>query len=426
MSLARGVPRETIRALLKWGQRDTTIDRDDVELRLETCYGDAVAWDGDLQRHVSEILIDRRREDRFLASLTELMRYLQAIRQIQTSIILLSEGWLLYRPDDALVGSATSARRAPGNPDRSPDVRKADLDLRRPTDGSTCTAELTRLAALDNQSRFRELFELADRSNVAISPVHPLGIATPRDEFPPPRRPPVAARGSASVNQIAGRRVSSRGQALRTIAEGTGGQPVITNDLAGGLAGIETIREAYYVLAYRPVNTRFDGRYRKIDVTVRRSGVRVQARAGYFALSAQEIASRRTASMTASGTVATFQEGFSPAMGSWLAEPRVLRGRTPRTLVPSTGDYVFSRTERIRVEWRVTGPLERHDARLLSRIGQPLSVPLQSGQSQTDGGTVLFVDILLAPLASGQYSLDLTADREGVSDRRTFGFRVTP
>ena len=40
----------------------------------------------------------------------------------------------------------------------------------------------------------------------------------------------------------------------------------------------------YYVLTYVPKNTDFDGKFREIDVKVKRSGVRVASRKGYFAV----------------------------------------------------------------------------------------------------------------------------------------------
>jgi len=40
----------------------------------------------------------------------------------------------------------------------------------------------------------------------------------------------------------------------------------------------------YYALAYEPTSQEYDGRYRKVEVKVRRSGARVRARRGYFAV----------------------------------------------------------------------------------------------------------------------------------------------
>ncbi len=64
-----------------------------------------------------------------------------------------------------------------------------------------------------------------------------------------------------------------------------------TNDLASGITRIANESQAYYLLGYRPTNTLRDGRFRKIEVEVRRSGTSVRARKGYYAGLADEVVS---------------------------------------------------------------------------------------------------------------------------------------
>jgi len=72
---------------------------------------------------------------------------------------------------------------------------------------------------------------------------------------------------------------------LGTLARETGGFLVHdTNDIAAGLRRVEEDLGAYYLLSYTPRNESWDGRYRRIDVRVRRSGLTVQGRRGYFAV----------------------------------------------------------------------------------------------------------------------------------------------
>jgi VWFA-related protein len=72
---------------------------------------------------------------------------------------------------------------------------------------------------------------------------------------------------------------------LGSLARETGGFLIHdTNDISAGLKRVEEELGAYYLLSYAPRNDTWDGHYRRIEVRVRRSGVTVQARRGYFAV----------------------------------------------------------------------------------------------------------------------------------------------
>ncbi len=57
-----------------------------------------------------------------------------------------------------------------------------------------------------------------------------------------------------------------------------------TNNLRQGFERIENDLHNYYLLGYTPANDVYDGRFRKIEVKVKRPGVTVAARKGYFAV----------------------------------------------------------------------------------------------------------------------------------------------
>ena len=72
---------------------------------------------------------------------------------------------------------------------------------------------------------------------------------------------------------------------LEWISNSTGGVFVRdTNDITGALQRIGSDLGNYYLLGYTPKNESFDGRFRKIAVRVKRKGVEVRARSGYFAV----------------------------------------------------------------------------------------------------------------------------------------------
>jgi hypothetical protein len=72
---------------------------------------------------------------------------------------------------------------------------------------------------------------------------------------------------------------------LRQLARETGGQAFNnTNNLKPAFERIESDLRNYYMLGYTPINSAYDGRFRTIQVKVKRSGLTVAARKGYFAV----------------------------------------------------------------------------------------------------------------------------------------------
>jgi VWFA-related protein len=60
------------------------------------------------------------------------------------------------------------------------------------------------------------------------------------------------------------------------------------NNLAGGMEKIEQEQRSYYLIGYSSTNTRRDGKFRSIQLEVKRPGLTVRARKGYYAPSAEE------------------------------------------------------------------------------------------------------------------------------------------
>ena len=72
---------------------------------------------------------------------------------------------------------------------------------------------------------------------------------------------------------------------LDGLARQTGGFLVSdTNDIARSLNVAQEDLASYYLLEYAPANELWDGSFRRIEVRTKRSGLRVQARQGYFAV----------------------------------------------------------------------------------------------------------------------------------------------
>ena len=91
----------------------------------------------------------------------------------------------------------------------------------------------------------------------------------------------------AQSTNTAGAQPSFDAQAdgFNSLAVDTGGMMIRNeNNFGRALDRIAADAHQYYVIGYQPANATLDGKYRKIDVRVKRADVRVRARRGYLAL----------------------------------------------------------------------------------------------------------------------------------------------
>jgi VWFA-related protein len=72
---------------------------------------------------------------------------------------------------------------------------------------------------------------------------------------------------------------------LSQLANQTGGFLITdSNDLKGRLQQVDEDLHSYYLLSYSSNNQKYDGHFRKIEVKLKRSGLNVQSRKGYYAI----------------------------------------------------------------------------------------------------------------------------------------------
>ena len=120
----------------------------------------------------------------------------------------------------------------------------------------------------------------ATRANVAIYAVDPRGLsafdeaveisATPADD-----RNFSVTRGLQDALRLSQ-------ESLRVLAAETGGFAAVNrNDFGDAFARIVRENSSYYVLGYYSSNERRDGRYRKLEMRVKRPGLQVRSRRGY-------------------------------------------------------------------------------------------------------------------------------------------------
>jgi VWFA-related protein len=123
-----------------------------------------------------------------------------------------------------------------------------------------------------NEPRYQAAMEAANRGNVTIHVIDPR---------------PLGSAGFGAANT------------LRRIAADTGGRAIVnTNDPTEQLNGVMADASAYYLIGYTPTRRGNDGRFHEIDVRVKRRGVRVTARRGYWSASEKELTAAAEAAAT--------------------------------------------------------------------------------------------------------------------------------
>ncbi|MEW5983785.1 MAG: VWA domain-containing protein [Acidobacteriota bacterium] len=282
-----------------WGERFSIITDDPVEKQYEMCYPPGAGERGS-RSWIAQEMIDRRREVRSLDALEDLVVHLEGIREERKAILLISEGYLLYRPNRVLAEAGGTYQR-PGIY-VGPDGRIETTDRRNTNmgaDRATCDSERIMLSNVDNQRRFFDLTNVANRANSSFYPVEPRGLVVFDTNIGPNPPPP------PSVDYAM---LRARHDALRVLADNTDGMAVMdSNDIDAGLKRVVDDLSSYYLLGYTTTNTKLDGRYRSIRVRVKRPGVDVRARRGYQAPTEEEVAARAaapSAESTAAGEAA--------------------------------------------------------------------------------------------------------------------------
>jgi len=114
-----------------------------------------------------------------------------------------------------------------------------------------------------------------------------------------------------------------------------------------------------------------------------------------------------------------------PPATALVSDPIVYRATpSPRSpLWPSVGRS-FSRNDRLHLEWAMSGPLDSHVGRLLDRRGQPLAVGVTLAEPPNADRPTLVGDVSLAPLAPGDYLVELVVAHAGTTERHLVAIRI--
>lgn len=416
LSLTRrtGAIDRMVRHTTEWNQRDRVGALDPREREIDLCYPDNDPRRPQF-RGLAKEMIERRREQKTLRALDDLITHLGNLREERKFVVLLSEGWVLFKQNERL-GAVLETDSIPSAPGIGVVDGRVTAGANRPNGYDrtfeSCERERSMLAFVDHGLEVRRLSHRANRANVTFYAVDPRGLAAFDDSIGP-LRPATPSEDR--------QRLAERQGGLRELAANTDGAVVLnTNDVKGGVARMMTDLNAYYLLRYYSLNTNLDGRFRRITVRVSRPGVRVRARTGYLAPTEAEA---RAAGVTPRPV--SLPEGVEPIVRT-VAVTALRRG-------PSTGlTYVratetrFRRTERLRIEVLLPAGASAAAGRVLTRQGQALPLIVTSSTQVTDGQTVTLADVTLAPLAIGEYVLELTYEVSGEKARTSYVFRMVP
>ena len=265
------------------------------------------------------------RNDVSLSALKALAIHLGGLREGRKSVIVLSEGYSNYVPPqlrdiDALAGGLFNPMRY--------DPLAAESRHEE-------TQQFFEMSYMRSELVYTA--DIANRNNTSFYMVDPRGLAT--GEFDSSQVPIDMRTDYRILRELQ--------DTLHVLAEETDGRAIVNrNDLLPGLAQIVSDQSAYYLLGYSSAAAPTDGEFHEIDVEVLRDDVRVRARKGYYALSAENAARvlappRPEPPRAVDTALATLAE---PRRGryvrTWVGARRGDEGRTELTFVwePIGGD----------------------------------------------------------------------------------------
>ncbi len=211
--------------------------------------------------------VERIRNKVSLSALKGLIIHMGTLKEGRKSLIVVSEGYTYMVPPQL----------------RSPNSQMPDLAAIAPAAPTNSVFEdrANFSATVDMQQDLRDVYDEANRQNVSLYTVDPRGLAVFEFDVSQP-----------SIGQDTDRQyLNATMDTLRTLAENTDGRAIVNrNDLAGGMKQIVRDSSAYYLIGYNSTLARSDGKFHEIKVRVKRPGVQVRARKGYWALTAEESA----------------------------------------------------------------------------------------------------------------------------------------
>jgi VWFA-related protein len=238
------------------------------------------------------------------------------LREGRKSIIFVSEGFTSVLPsqlNDPVASMPGLGNRNRGN-----------------AGAPQATASENMLSSIDLLNDMQQVFNILNRQNTSIYAVDPRGLAVFQYDIDQ----------SVGMQQDAAD-LRSTLDTLRVLASNTDGRAIVDrNDLAAGMKQIIRDSSGYYLLGYNSSQAPTDGKFHAIKVNVKRKGVDVRARKGYWAYTTEDVARANSLASkpeAPSAVSAALKELAAPvrdrAARFWIGTSRADSGKTRVTFL---------------------------------------------------------------------------------------------
>jgi VWFA-related protein len=202
-----------------------------------------------------------------LTALRGICTKLGSLREGRKSVILVSEGYTALLPPQ-MRSNLPAGIAAPGDLTRDPFAAE-----------NNPLEDRARFSAdMDMLQELRDVFNACNRNNTSIYALDPRGLSA--GEFD------VANNISMRTSQ---EYLNSSLNTLRELAENTDGRAIVNrNDLGAAMRQIIRDASAYYLVGYT-TQAPTDGKFHELKVRVKRPGLQVRARRGFWAFTEEDI-----------------------------------------------------------------------------------------------------------------------------------------
>ncbi|HEY8205784.1 MAG TPA: VWA domain-containing protein [Pyrinomonadaceae bacterium] len=282
------------------------------------------------------------------------------------------------------------------------------------------------------QTKFPAVISAANKANVSIYTIDAAGLRTESG----------VAESARELNSIASQRMQQQARGndrgitgpsmkslerneellrfdprsgLGQLADETGGFLIHdTNDLSNGLRRISDDMHGYYMLTYVPKNADYNGRFRRINVELKRANLEVQARKGYYAVEsvgqlpvldyeAPAIAAARNARSDSNpflfqGTAFSFPATDRPGLALFLAEAPM-----------SAFNFATAADKKsYNADFSIVALIKDQSGQAIQKLSRhyPLTGPIEQLESARKGDLLFYRE---TQLPVGSYSVELIA-----------------